>query len=392
MKRSILQAVVAGVLLLGLAAASQFVAFTYGAGGTKPPRVVPADVPVRDRARIRIVEGVPVARVSGTPFEMGRQHGVLFRKQIHFLYREYFEALAVPAVGRAELTRWAKKVEPFIPQHLREELRGLAEGCGMTYDKTLLINAMVDRLQSMMCSTVVANADATRDGEIYFGRNLDFPGRNFLHRATVVIVYEPKDGTRLVSVTWPGMIGVLSGMNEHGVTGATMMIHQGKEIQPGLPYMMIYREALMGARKMGDVFESIKAATRTCPNNFMVVDATGAAEVVEWDQSTVARRAGQAGCLCSTNYFRTPQLSDTGRRWGTGRYKSLDRFLKTERGRIDLAGIKRALKDVARPWFLNVQAMIFLPARASMHLAVGDKLPAAGQRWVHLSRDVLFPK
>ena len=391
-RRARFQAVVAGVILFGLAVACQFVAVTYGAGGEKPPKVVLAGVPPQDRARLRIIEDVPVARLSGTPFEMGRQHGVLFKKQIHFLYHQYFEALAVPAVGRKELHRWATKVEPFIPKHLREELRGLAKGCEMSYDETLMINAMIDRLQSMMCSTVVASGRATKDGEIYFGRNLDFPGRNFLHRATIVLIYEPKGGTRLVSVTWPGLIGVLSGMNEHGVAGATMMIHQGNEIRPGLPYMMMYREALTAARKTGDVFETIRTATRTCPNNFMVVDSTGAAEVIEWDQDIVARRSTKDGGVCSTNHFRTSKLAGTGWKVGTARYRTLSRFLEDEHGDIDLAGIKQALKDVAKPWFLNVQAMIFLPARQELHVAVGDKLPAAGQRWVHLERDVLFPK
>ena len=99
------------MLLLGLAVASQFVALTYGAGGAKPPKVDPTAVPAADRARLRIVEGVPVARLTGTPFEMGRQHGAIFKRQIRFLYREYFESVAVSAVGRKELKRWADKIE-----------------------------------------------------------------------------------------------------------------------------------------------------------------------------------------------------------------------------------------------------------------------------------------
>ena len=85
-------------------------------------------------------------------------------------------------------------------------------------------------------------------------------------RATIVLVLEPKDGTKLVSVTWPGLIGVLSGMNEHGVAGATMMIHQGEQIRPGLPYMLMYREALMAARKAGEDAEAELAGGRRMEN------------------------------------------------------------------------------------------------------------------------------
>ncbi|MHC4956982.1 MAG: C45 family autoproteolytic acyltransferase/hydrolase [Planctomycetota bacterium] len=393
MQRStLIQSVLAGFLFLSLAIGGQFVRATYGSGGATPPLVVAAKVPEAERTRLRLVDGLPVARLAGSHYEIGRQHGVLFKEQIRFLKREYFEALAMPAVGVDTLRKWTRSVEPFVPDHLKEELRGIADGAGLTYEQVLTVNTMVDKLQSVMCSTVVATGDATVDGETYFGRNLDFPGRNILHKSSVVLVIEAKGKPTLVSVTWPGLVGVLSGMNEHGVAGATMMIHRGKAIRPGVPYMMMYREALTGAKKMADVHDSIAAAKRTCPNNFMVVDATGASEVLEFDQDNVARRPAESGCVCSTNHFRSEELENVGIPLGLLRYKTLDRFLVSEHGKIDLARIKSALKDVATPWFLNVQSMVFLPARREMHVAFGAKLPAAGQRWVHLDRATLFPK
>ena len=58
----------------------------------------------------------------------------------------------------------------------------------------------------VLCSTVVAGGDATKNGEVLFGRNLDFIGRNILHRTTVCLVYETPGKTPLVSVTWPGLV------------------------------------------------------------------------------------------------------------------------------------------------------------------------------------------
>ena len=381
----------AGFIIFSLTVASQFVAATYG-GAAAPPPVLPAAVPEADRGRLRIVGGIPVARLSGTPREMGRQHGVIFKEQIRFLYREYCEAMVMRAVGREKLEAWAKSTEPFIPEAYKEEMRGIAESVGFSYEKVLLCNTMVDRFQTLFCSTVVAAGDATRDKEIYFGRNLDFPGRNLLHRMTVVIVWEPDGGEPVASVTWPGLIGILSGMNAHGVAGATMLIHRGKELQAGMPYPMMYRQALSRARKTGDVYDAIVKTTRTCPNNFMVVDGTGTAEVIEFDRDTVARRAAEKGCVCSTNHFRTEALADEGFAVGVGRYDTLAEFLERERGRIDVDRIQKALADVATPWFNNVQSMVFLPARRSLYLSVGGKLPAAKQPFVHLPRDVLFGK
>ncbi len=364
---------------------------TYGWGVPVPPPLVGSAVPKELRDRVQLVRGMPVVHVGGTPREMGRQAGRILRKQIRFLHKEYAVALMLRAIGQRNAEEWAKAVEPLIPERYREEMRGLAEGAGMAYEDVLLFNTMVDRFQAMVCSTVVASGEAAKDGDVYFGRNLDFLGRGILHRATVVIVYEPKDGTRLVSVTWPGLIGVLSGMNEHGVAGATMMIHGSGTARPGVPYMLMYRDALANARKTSDVFDRIQKTRRTVPNNFMVADATGASVVIEFDSKHAAFREADTDCACATNHFRTGVLKDTGIPLGVSRYKDLAGFLKQERGRIDVDAVRKALSKVARPWWTNVQSMIFLPRRREMHVSLGGKLPVANQPFVHLTRKVLFP-
>jgi hypothetical protein len=207
---------------------------------------------------------------------------------------------------------------------------------------------------------------------------------------TVVIVWSPEGGPQLAAVTWPGMLGVLSGMNSEGVAGATMLVHMGRERQAGLPYLLMYRQALEGARTKDDVYASISKAKRTSSNNFMVVDATGASDVIEFDPEVVVRRPAAQGCNCSTNFFASDELCDRCVPMGTGRYKNLAAFLERERGRIDLELVKQALADVATPFYLNVQAMVFLPAKREIHVSEGGRLPAAKQPYVHLTREMLF--
>ncbi|HEX5136286.1 MAG TPA: C45 family peptidase [Planctomycetota bacterium] len=378
-----------GISLLALAAITLFVQATWG-DAPPPPPVRVEDAPEAVRPHLRLVGSIPVLRLSGTPREMGFQHGAALRPQIRFLYREYYEAMVKRVVGESELRAWAKDVEPFIPGEYVEEMRGLAEGSCLPYEEILLVNTMVDRFQTIACSTVVAAGDATKDGTVYFGRNLDFPGRNILQRMTVVIVWSPEGGAQLAAVTWPGMIGVLSGMNAEGVSGATMLVHKGRPRRPGIPYLMMYRQALAAAHKKDDVYAEISKAKRTSCNNFMVVDATGASEVIEFDPEVIVRRPATNGCVCSTNFFASDDLRDRCVPWGKGRYQSLADFLDREHGRIDLDLVKKALADVATPFYLNVQAMVFLPGKLEIHVAEGGELPAAKRPYVRLSRDVLF--
>jgi predicted choloylglycine hydrolase len=380
-----------GISLLALAALTLFVRATWG-DAPPPPPVRVEDAPEAVRDRLRLVGPVPVLRLSGTPREMGFQHGAALKPQIHFLYREYYEAMVKRVVGEAELREWAKAVGPFIPEAYVEEMRGLAEGSGLPYEEVFLVNTMIDRFQTIACSTVVAAGDATKDGTVYFGRNLDFPGRNILQRMTVVIVWAPEGQPQLAAVTWPGMIGVLSGMNSEGVAGATMLIHKGRDRRAGLPYLLMYRQALSTARAKDDVYASISKAKRTSSNNFMVVDATGAAEVIEFDPEAAVRRLAAHGCVCSTNFFVSDDLRDLCIPMGKDRYESLADFLKREHGKIDLDLVKRALADVATPFYMNIQSMVFLPAKLEIHLSEGQQLPAAKQPFRRLSREALFGK
>ncbi|MHC4939886.1 MAG: C45 family autoproteolytic acyltransferase/hydrolase [Planctomycetota bacterium] len=377
-------------LLLALAAASYFVGATYGAGAPVPPPVRSDEIAEKDRKHLSIVDGIPVLELRGTARERGRIHGRVLRRQIRFLVKEYYEAFALKLAGVEGIRAWTDKVLPHIPKHHLEEIKGIAEGAGIPERTMIEVNCVVDRLQMVMCSTVVAAGEATKDGGIYFGRNLDFPGRNILHRMSVVLVFHEEGRIPVAAVTWPGLVGVLSGMNEHGVCGATMMIHFGTPAKPGVPYMMMYREALEKAKKTADVAAHFEATKRTIANNFTVVDATGASEVLEYDASRVVRRPSDKGCVCSTNYFRSEEMRAIGTPLGTGRYRTLAQFLETEHGKIDMAGVRRALRDTATPFYLNVQSMIFLPRERELHLSVGGKLPAAAQRFGKLDRTALF--
>jgi predicted choloylglycine hydrolase len=379
------------ISLLALAALTLFVQATWG-DAPLPPPVRVEDAPEAVRGRLSLVGSVPVLRLSGTPREMGFQHGAALKSQIHFLYREYHEAMVKRVVGQEELLSWAKATEPFIPEALKEEMQGLAEGSCLPYEEILVVNTAIDRFQTIACSTVVAAGDATKDGTVYFGRNLDFPGRNILQRMSVVIVWSPGSGPQLAAVTWPGLIGVLSGMNSEGVAGATMLVHKGRARRPGLPYLLMYREALSAARAKDDVYAAISKAKRTSSNNFMVVDATGASEVIEFDPEATVRRRAAHGCACSTNFFASDELKNLCMPMGKERYETLADFLERERGRIDLDLVKRALEDVATPFYLNIQSMVFLPAKLEIHVSEGQDLPAAKQPYVRLTKDVLFGK
>lgn len=109
-----------------------------------------------------------LVRLSGTPLERGRQHGQLLQSKIKSFYTTLLTSSLFPYLGREQpdiatfLTEYsmdrykdgrfayellldnAKSLERSIPRAAREEMQGIAEGSGMTYDEILVLNTFVD--------------------------------------------------------------------------------------------------------------------------------------------------------------------------------------------------------------------------------------------------------
>ena len=83
----------------------------------------------------------PLVEVSGTPRQMGRQHG----EQAAALIAGYLTWIEkTTGKDRDELGRRAHAFEPFIDTLnplLLDEIRGLAEGAAISYDHALLCQA-----------------------------------------------------------------------------------------------------------------------------------------------------------------------------------------------------------------------------------------------------------
>ncbi len=110
------------------------------------------------------------ARLRGAPYERGMQHGKLFSSRIRSMYAGLLTNSILPYLNRerpdiaAFLTRYederydggtfsyllmlesARHMETFIPQAYLDEMRGIADGAGMSYEEVLILNTFVDTM------------------------------------------------------------------------------------------------------------------------------------------------------------------------------------------------------------------------------------------------------
>jgi isopenicillin-N N-acyltransferase-like protein len=312
---------------------------------------------------------IPVIELRGSAADIGHAHAAALGDPIRALHGRYIASFFRTAAVRMLALGAAGLFEPTLAPHHRDEIRALADGAAIAPRQMLLAQCFLDLMPMVACSTVTLPASASPDGVARFGRNLDFPSFGVADKSSVVLVYRPGDDRfAFASIAWPGMTGVLTGMNEHGLTLANMEVRRGPRVPSAMPYTMLYRTVLERCRTVDDAVELLRATPRQSANNLMLMDAAGTRAVVEITPEGVAVRYGRDdAALISTNHQRGEDAASSGR---CDRYDFLRDASAESFGEIDVPRVESMLAGAAQGE-LTMQSMVFEPANRVVHLSTG---------------------
>jgi predicted exporter len=302
-----------------------------------PPEVavdVTASVPDGDDRRVpngRLLraQGLWTLAVSGTHAEMGAAHGLLTRD-----LRERLEAETFAAFGRAVPNPLARAailegvivagagLDAHVDDRWRRELAGMVRATPdprawllPAYTRKLYFHALHDIGQALVdsplvaCTGLLATGSATSGGHTLLARTFDFEGGDTFDTDKVVTVRRPTDGLATVSVAFPGMVGVVTGINERRI--AVALQAAGSEAAPRMaePMTLVLRQVLEEAESLDDVQEILDRERGFGTELVLAADGVrGEAAVFEVTPERVARLP--AGDLLGVaNHFRTEALA-----------------------------------------------------------------------------------
>ncbi len=220
---------------------------------------------------------IPLLVVKGTPYEMGRQHGELIKDQVRELSAHLLKSIQASDPKRftdqALDDAWAQ-VAPHTDPRFKEELKGLADGSGVSL-KLLQRAHTIPVIADYSCSSIAAWGQATKDGHLYQTRNLDWEMGLRVQEFPLIVVYLPDEGIPHVSITFAGCIGANTGMNAEGIVLSEMGDSPGSEYPfdlNGVHFTTLFRNVLYDADGLDQAVDIFKNAKRIKKYHYVVGD------------------------------------------------------------------------------------------------------------------------
>ena len=270
--------------------------------------------------------------VEGAPFERGVANGrltkelvqhqeVVFQAQIHRLVPSgFYLGLLRYFVG------WFNRdLDESVPEEYKLEILGVSQAASSEFDdiapkyqRILNYHAAHDighALQNMSlvgCTAFGTWGGKSEDSTLIIGRNFDFYVGDEFARDKIVAFYNPAQGHRFMMITWGGMTGVLSGMNQEGLT---VTINASKSDIPSgsaTPVSLVAREILQYASTIDEAYKIAQKRKMFVSESFLIGSAKDRKAVIieKSPEETVLYDPGDNFIIC-TNHFQSKTLGDT---------------------------------------------------------------------------------
>jgi len=298
--------------------------------------------------------------IKGNPLQLGYNNGALTQNLMQKQEEIFFSKVEdfVPSRLKQHLLRgflkwYNRKMYLNIREDFQAELYGLSQYSSDRYDfiapkfsRSIYLHGAHDighAMQDLMvvgCTSLAVWNDNTEDGDLLIGRNFDFYVGDEFAKNKLVQLVDPEDGIPYLSVSWPGMIGVVSGMNKEGLS---VTINAGKSKIPltaKTPISLVTKEILQYAKNIDEAIAIARKRKVFVSESILVGSAHDKNAViieVSPDNFGVYKVENTSRIFC-TNHFQSEAYKDDKRNQkqmaeshSEYRYEKLQELLKTSK-------------------------------------------------------------
>ena len=273
--------------------------------------------------------------LEGDPLQRGLTSGSLSDSLLKKQETVFFSKIntIVPSKFKQRVLRnflkwYNRKLYLNVSEEYQTEIYGISQYSSRNYDniappylRSLYLHGAHDighALQDLAlvgCSSFAAWGDKSDDGSLIIGRNFDFYAGDDFAKDKIVAFVNPTQGYPFMMVTWAGMIGACSGMNNEGLT---ITINTGKSEMPLIaktPISILSREILQYARNIDQAIAIAKKRKVFVSESIMIGSAQDKKAIlieVSPDNFGVYDVKNGNQLICS-NHFQSENLKNNNR-------------------------------------------------------------------------------
>jgi tetratricopeptide (TPR) repeat protein len=269
--------------------------------------------------------------IEGNSFELGIINGLLSNELIQVQEDAFVNQIRVMIPSESYLNflryfiAWFNKdLDTYIKNEYLLEIYGVSAFAsenygfiGPKYHRILNYHAAHDighALQNMNlveCTAFGVWDERSVDSTLLIGRNFDFYVGDAFAKNKIIAFVNPDKGYKFASMTWAGMIGVVSGMNEKGLT---VTLNSAKSEMPfgaRTPVSIIAREILQYASNIEEAMAIASKRKSFVSESFLIGSAEDhKAVVIEKTTDQTLLYDPDTNFIILTNHFQSDYFND----------------------------------------------------------------------------------
>lgn len=265
----------------------------------------------------------------GAPYERGLAFGVLGQELQDQKEEAFIGEIRnrVPSEGFLNFLKYLigwinRDMDEYIPEEQLLEIYGSSrympdrfDEIAPKYHRALSYHGAHDighALQNMNlvgCTSFATWGHHSEGNKLLIGRNFDFYFGQDFARDKIVAFFKPDSGYKFMSVTWAGFSGVVSGMNEKGLTVTLNSAKSDVPTKGKTPVSLIARQILQYAANIQEAYEIAASFESFVAETFLIgSSADGRVGLIEKSPGKTALHFSDQDRMIVTNHFQSREL------------------------------------------------------------------------------------
>ncbi len=270
--------------------------------------------------------------ITGEDFELGYKKGILADSLIRLQEEIFIKSIRefVPSNFYLNILKYFvswfnRNIDKHVPEEYLKEIYGVSlfacdefNFVGPPYQRMLNYHAAHDighALQNMnlvACTAFKVKGDRSKDSTMIIGRNMDFSSGDDFAENKIIAFYKPKLGNNFCFITWAGMIGVISGMNDKGLVITLNAAKSEIPTSAKTPVSILARKVLQYASDISEAYEIIANTEVFVSELFLVGSAVdNKTVIIEKSLEKTGVYETSYNSLIATNHYQSDELKNS---------------------------------------------------------------------------------